>query len=202
MSPAHAAGVDLFWLPLGAGGHFVAFNGRMYESVQARREHREPLNLYHTALGVTVPEGHFVVENSWPIPDGDGNRRGVAVDGPVGFDWLGRFRVFRYEIRRWRNGTIADIAEAVGGAQRISADIATASRILELVPGVPSLVWGRKPADEVEMWNSNSVISWLLTRAGVSMDSIHPPIGGRAPGWSSGIAVANQILSARPQPES
>lgn len=25
------ASVDLFWLPLGAGGHFVGWNGRLYE---------------------------------------------------------------------------------------------------------------------------------------------------------------------------
>ena len=28
----NADGVDLFWLPLGAGGHCVRFNGRVYEA--------------------------------------------------------------------------------------------------------------------------------------------------------------------------
>ena len=34
-------GVDLFWLPLGAGGHFVRANGRIYEAVAARLRHRD-----------------------------------------------------------------------------------------------------------------------------------------------------------------
>jgi hypothetical protein len=33
--------VDLFWLPLGAGGRFVRSNGRFYEALAARLEHRE-----------------------------------------------------------------------------------------------------------------------------------------------------------------
>jgi hypothetical protein len=62
--------IDLFWLPLGAGGHFVRFNGRVYEYFQARREHRPVSDLYHTALEVTVPDGRYIIENSWPIPGG------------------------------------------------------------------------------------------------------------------------------------
>jgi len=34
------AGIDLYWLPLGAGGHFVRFNGRVYERLHAYLEHR------------------------------------------------------------------------------------------------------------------------------------------------------------------
>ena len=30
------ATVDLYWLPLGAGGHFVRLNGRLYEALAAR----------------------------------------------------------------------------------------------------------------------------------------------------------------------
>jgi hypothetical protein len=29
-------GVDLYWLPLGAGGHSVRLNGRVFEAVAAR----------------------------------------------------------------------------------------------------------------------------------------------------------------------
>ena len=41
MSASDAAGraraaVDLYWLPLGAGGHFVRLNGRIYEALAAR----------------------------------------------------------------------------------------------------------------------------------------------------------------------
>jgi hypothetical protein len=31
-------GIYLYWLPLGAGGSFVRFNGRVFEFVQARIE--------------------------------------------------------------------------------------------------------------------------------------------------------------------
>ena len=68
-APAAAgAGIELYWLPLGAGGWFVKLNGRIWEAIQARRGHRRPLDLYHTALVVWVPEGRFVVENCWPSP--------------------------------------------------------------------------------------------------------------------------------------
>ena len=41
-------GIDLYWIPLGAGGHgFVRLNGRLYESLTARREHRPPPALPH-----------------------------------------------------------------------------------------------------------------------------------------------------------
>ena len=97
-------GIDLYWLPLGAGGWFVRMNGLIYEAIMARREHRLPFDLYHTALEVRVPEGRFVIENAWPIPNRDGDARGVLVVGPVGSPSLGRLRMFRYEIRRWRDG--------------------------------------------------------------------------------------------------
>jgi hypothetical protein len=59
-----AAAVDLYWLPLGAGGHFVRLNGRIYEALAARRDKRAPCKLYHSALVVTVPEGAFVIEQA------------------------------------------------------------------------------------------------------------------------------------------
>jgi hypothetical protein len=43
------ASVELYWLPLGAGGWFVRLNGPLWEAIQARLEHRRPLDLYHTA---------------------------------------------------------------------------------------------------------------------------------------------------------
>jgi hypothetical protein len=78
-----AAAVDLYWLPLGAGGRFVRLNGRIYEAVAARHDKRAPCDLYHSALVVTVPEGEFVIEQAWPIPDRDGVRRGVVAEGSV-----------------------------------------------------------------------------------------------------------------------
>jgi hypothetical protein len=191
--PAAAeASLELYWLPLGAGGWFVRLNGRIWEAVHAHLEHRRPLDLYHTALVVRVPEGRFVVENCWPIPDADGPSRGVAVEGPVGSRRLGRWRLFRYEVRRWRDGVIADASEAVASPQLLSQDPAVARRLLKLVGSLPSPVWGRDELETGDMWNSNSVIAWLLARSGLPTDSICPPAGGRAPGWQAGLVMARR----------
>jgi hypothetical protein len=147
-------GVDLYWLQLGAGGHFVRFNGRVYERLHALLDHRRPLDLYHSALKVTVPEGCFVIENSWPIPEATDVSRGVTGEGPVGSHHLGRFRAFRYEVRRWYEGTIAD-AEAVESPRRLSDDEAQARRVLSLTAHVPWFVWGRDELGIGEMWNSS-----------------------------------------------
>jgi hypothetical protein len=37
---APATGIDLYWLPLGAGGHSVAWNGRIFEWLAARIDRR------------------------------------------------------------------------------------------------------------------------------------------------------------------
>src|SRR5438309_901334 len=114
--PAH---VDLYWIPLGAGGWFVKRNGRLYEAAIALRERRRPLDLYHRALEVVVPEGRFVIEQT-PVPRGTGADRGVVAAGPVGTRMAGALRMFRYELRRWRDGTVPDIAEAVESPRRVT----------------------------------------------------------------------------------
>jgi hypothetical protein len=184
--------IELYWLPLGAGGWFVRLNGRIWEAIQARRERRRPLDLYHTALVVPVPEGRFVIENSWPIPVADGTQRGVVVQGPVFSRRLARWRVFRYEVRRLLDGVIADEDEAVASPQLLSDDLLAARRLLDLVGSLPTPVWGRDKLGTGEMWNSNSVISWLLARAGLSADAIRPPAGGGAPGWAAGLVTAHR----------
>lgn len=191
LSTARAAGVDLYWLPLGAGGHSVRLNGRAYEFVAARLAGRPPRDLYHSALEVQVPEGRFVIEQA-PIPDGNGAARGVVAEGPVGSRRAARMRIFRYELRCWRGGTIPDLGEAVDSPRRLSNDPLLARRLLDLVPEVPTLVWGRDELRAGEMWNSNSVIAWLLARSGFDIDSIQPPSGGRAPGWDAGVTVAHR----------
>jgi hypothetical protein len=133
-----------------------------------------------------------VIENSWPIADGGGASRGVVVEGPVGSRRLARFRWFRYEVRRWRDGVVPDVAEAVASPRCLGADPVVAHRLLSLVDALPAPVWGRDELGTGEMWNSNSVIAWLLARAGCPADRIAPPAGGRAPGWAAGIAVASR----------
>jgi hypothetical protein len=184
-------GIDLYWLPLGAGGHSVRLNGRVFEAVAARLEQRRTCDLYHSALEVRVPEGRFVIEQA-PVRDSSGAERGVVAEGAVGSRWAGRLRIFRYEVRRWRNGTIPDIAEAVESPHRLTDDADQARRLLELVPQGPTPVWGRDELHAGEMWNSNSMISWLIARSGLDAESIQPPRGGRAPGWAAGIVIARR----------
>jgi hypothetical protein len=78
---------------------------------------------------------------------------------------------------------------------RVTSDLARASRILDVVPSLPALVWGRDERHTGEMWNSNSVISWLLTRAGIDAVSIEPPVAGRAPGWRAGVLIAGHDVA-------
>jgi hypothetical protein len=189
MATGLAAWVDLYWLPLGAGGHSVRLNGRVFESVAARLQRRRPCDLYHAALEVQVPEGRFVIEQA-PAGRGDGSERGVLSGGAVGSRLAGRIRIFRYELRRWRGGTIPDVAQAVESPRRLTDDEGLARRVLELVPAVPTPVWGRDELNAGEMWNSNSVVAWLLERSGLGPEYIAPPAGGRAPGWRAGIVVA------------
>jgi hypothetical protein len=198
MTTGRRSTIDLYWLPLGAGGHFVRLNGRIYEAVVARLDKRAPRDLYHSALVVTVPEGDFVIEQAWPIPDRDGVRRGVVAEGPVGTRWAGTLRGLRYEIRRWRDGVISDIDEAVESPQRLSEDPLVAHRVLELVPEAPTPIWGRDELDTGEMWNSNSLISWLIVRSGLDVEAVPPPAGGRAPGWHAGVVVARRQRETSP----
>jgi hypothetical protein len=46
------------------------------------------------------------------------------------------------------------------------------------------------------MWNSNSLISWLVVRAGLDDGTVRPPAGGRAPGWRAGVVVARRQQAA------
>jgi len=193
-----AASVDLYWLPLGAGGRSVRLNGRLYEALRALFDGREPLDLYHSALEVRVPEGRFVIEMT-PSVNGVAAKRGVVAEGAVGCRKAGRFKIFRYEVRRWREGVIADVDEAIDSPQRLTDDPCRARRLLELLPSVPTPVWGRDELHAGEMWNSNSVISWLIARSGLSREVAHLPEHGRAPGWESGLAVARRQPWVQPR---
>ncbi len=131
----------------------------------------------------------FVIEQA-PVPDGTGDQRGVVAEGCVGSRWAGRFRIFRYEVRVWRSGSIPDVLEAVDSPQRLSEDEDCARRLLAAVPRVPTPVWGRDELATGEMWNSNAVIAWVIASGGINTESISPPAGGRAPGWNAGLEVA------------
>jgi hypothetical protein len=153
--PATArASIELYWLPLGAGGWFVRCNGRIYEAAHALLERRRPLELYHSALVVRVPEGRFVVEDCWPV----------------------------------------------ASPRLLSDDPLVARRLLDVVGRLPRAVWGRDELGTGEMWNSNSVIAWVLARSGLPTDGIRAPTGGRAPGWAAGLVTARRQLPPGPPP--
>lgn len=114
-----ARAVDLYWIPLGAGGYVVRLSGKLYEALKALVEHRPRLDLYHSALQIWLPDDRFVIECA-AILNLRGEERGVVAGGPVGMSWLGRFRHFRYEIRRWLGGSIPDLSQAVLGPVRVA----------------------------------------------------------------------------------
>ena len=73
--------------------------------------------------------------------------------------------------------TIPDLGHPVGRVP-LSEDSEAVRHVVELVRTVPTPVWGLR-------WNSNSMVAWVLTRAGLA-EGIAPPSGGRAPGWGAG----------------
>jgi hypothetical protein len=158
MQTASPAGVDLYWIPLGAGGHSVRFNGLVFEAIAAARRHRQRCELYHSALIVEVDGDHHTIEVA-PAPDADEASRGVVATGAVGSRHIGWMRLFRYEVRCGRGGSIPDLGDAVGRPRRLSSDPRVARRLLDVVASVPRPVWGRDELKAGEMWNSNSVIA-------------------------------------------
>ena len=182
-------GIDLVWIPLGAGpgGALVRWSGRLYELFAATAHRRRARPLYHSALLVTL-DGSLTTIEMAPVWVTRGER-GVVAEGPVGWRHLGRCRLFRYEVRCWPNGSIPDLGAAVGRPTRVSADPASARRLLGLVPSFPTHTWGRDELGTGDMWNSNSLTSWLLTRSSLDPGGLHPPEHGRAPGWDAGVVA-------------
>ena len=195
---ATPAGVTLYWIPLGAGDntHCVRTNGRIFEGMQATLERRGRCDLYHSALAVSVDDVEFAIEMgpAW------GNRvseRGVVGEGPVGLPSLGRWRFFRYEVRCCRAGVIPDAADAAGGPIQLDTDVLRARKLLHLVPQFPTVTWGRDEFQTGDMWNSNSLTSWLLARSGHDVQDVMMPLHCRAPGWSAGLQVANTARTSQ-----
>jgi hypothetical protein len=153
MDDTRAAVVELFWIPLGARGHSVRFNGIVYEVLMAAWQGRTRSDLCHAALVITVDGVRYTVEVA-PSPDADEASRGVVATGPVGNRWLGWLRVFRYEVRCWPGGTIPDLRYAVDSPRIVTADVAIARRLLAVIPRVPTPVWGRDELTTGDMWNS------------------------------------------------
>jgi hypothetical protein len=157
------ARVLLYWLPLGASGRSVRWNGRIFEAVLAHHERRAAKSLYHSTLEITLGCDRFIIEMAPVWSDRDPGRR-LVQEGPVGARWLGRSALFRYEVRVWRDGRIPDVSEAVGGPRCVGEDPARAQ----------------------------TLTAWLLALSGHDVHGITPPIGGRAPGWTAGLALSRR----------
>jgi len=185
-------GIDLYWLPLGAGGHSVRLNGKVFEAVAARLGSRERCDLYHSALQVYVPEARFVIEQApvWREKE----ERGVVAEGTVGLRAFGRIPLFRYEIRRWREGLIPDLDEAVESPQRLSDDADCARRLLELVPEVPTPVWGRDElrAGEIGTRTPRSPGSSRAVASMSSRSNSRPADGPQGGGPASSLRAASR----------
>jgi hypothetical protein len=181
--------VDLFWLPVGAGELSPPrkWSLRAWEALDAAVHRRQRKDLVHGALKVADPSGTvYTVELT---PDFKSDPQVAVMTGPVGLRFLGRWRWFRYRMAVQTVERLPDEEWAVVPPLRLG-DGAMAQRILELAPKVPANTWGLRAKGTPEMWTSDSAISWLLIRAGISLEGVGPPAGSRAPGWSSGLAAA------------
>ena len=185
-------GIDLYWIPLGVDGNrVVRASGRLYEALVARRGHRSARPLFHSALMIDLGPGERWAIEMAPAWSTSARERGVVAEGAVGLPWLGRSRLFRYEIRCWRNGWIPDLGAAVGKPAHFVVTTAQARALLDRATRFPTLTWGLDELGAGDMWNSNSLVSWLLASSGLPVESLRPPDGGRAPGWQAGLVAAH-----------
>ncbi|MEZ4481007.1 MAG: hypothetical protein R3B97_07590 [Dehalococcoidia bacterium] len=179
---------DLYWMPVGAGtSGFQQASLRFWESIEA-------------AHVLTVHAlGSFIRRSSLRSPGGrvhagtDASirrRPPPLATGPVGIRGADRIRLFRYQLRRVPGETLPDEEWAEGEPIHLTGDCDAVRRIVALAPSTPPHVWGRRVRGTKEMWTSDSVISWLLRSAGIDLSKVAIPPGGRAPGWSAGIALA------------
>jgi hypothetical protein len=187
--------IDLYWIPVDSGGNVVRLIAKFYEMIDALIARRPRCHLFHSALGVRLPNRTVIIEMT-RIPRHGENERGVITEGPVGLRPAGRFRRLRYEVRCWHEGEIRGDPKV--SPVHLSADEITARRLLDLTPYAPTLVWGRDEQRIGDPWSSNSVVSWLLESSGVDAARLAPPEGGRAPGWCAGISAARRGLLRAP----
>ena len=192
-------GVDLFWLPLGAGDApaVVRWSGRIYEAIVAGAARRDRCDLYHSALEVRLDGTRFVIEMG---PSGTAGHtdetscvRDRSAPGSWGTSGSSAMRCGAGERAASRTWTRLSHSPV-----RLSSDRLRARALLDLADAFPNSTWGRDEQGAGEMWNSNSLTSWLLVRSGHDLTNVRPPERGRAPGWHAGTVVARRAGTVVP----
>lgn len=172
----------VWWSAVGDGAPVARHASAWWERAVAAREHRAPETLVHAMLEVVVDGDAWVVEMAPTWGRGAAAPRRVVVVGPVGSALLAWCPVFRYEVR------VAPGVADRGAAVAVGDELRTTGDLLGGLAHVPLRTWGRDEARDGDMWTSNSVVAWLLVRAGLEPPG--PPPGYRAPGWAAGVAAA------------
>ena len=194
--------LDLYWLPLGAGGH----------SVRVQRPHlrgggRSPrcaaaapsVTTSTTRRSTGDDAGGHPTQSRWSaakaLVSAEAADHGAVAGGARGQPParpLGAVSI--------RDPLLSVAARSQTSRRRLRAPAAADRRpcscsggsVLELVPlrsDLRSGGWTRSQTGE--MWNSNSLVSWLLVSHRPDVGRADRlPVGGRAPGWQAGIAVA------------
>ena len=184
-----SAVAELWWIPVGAGGHLVIHTSRWWERWRAVRERRAARPLFHAALEIHDGGRRTVIEMAPAWGRGSGSA-GVVATGPVGMRPLGALRLSRYEIRCRDDGVLPDRSHAPDPPRRLPLTDHMARTIPDRLRTVPLHTWGRDAVGVGDMWNSNSLVAWLLEISGLDTSDLHPPADGAAPGWAAGVAAA------------
>lgn len=176
-------------MPVGAGTpRLQQASLRLWEAIEAARARRPRVKLFHSALKLGLADGGTYTLELTPMFIGGSEP--PILTGPVGLRGADRFRLFRYQLRGLPVTSLPDEEWAVESPVRLSDECDVVDRMLELAPSVPRHIWGRRVPGTREMWTSDSVISWLLFRAGLDLSDVRVPDGGRAPGWNVGLQLA------------
>ena len=148
----------------------MRLNGRIFEAVGRGLEQRDRVRPLPLRMVVRVPEGEFVIEQA-PV----GTERELAASSPkapVGSRWAradSDLPLRDPPLARWR-----DPGRRRGGRQPAAADRGFPLRAgrARSCANVPMPVWGRDELGTGEMWNSNSVVAWLIARSGLAVDAV------------------------------
>ena len=184
--------VDLYWIPLGAGGHSVRFNGRVFEAIEAARAAPAALRPLPRGARRRARTASATRSRSRPRRTRDEASRGVVATGAVGSRYAAPAAPVSLRgpllARRVDPGSRLGASAGPAGSRRP----AVARRLLDAGRGRAHAGLGPRRAGAGEMWNSNSMIAWSLSAAGLPTAAIRAPAGGRAPGWDAGLVVARR----------